>query len=70
MLYFLVSHMHNKLFFACLKRAPAFAYPDSSNGITWDDGSPSTLQRLVTSARKSGNGTKVVLSIGKLTLIK
>ncbi|THH29871.1 hypothetical protein EUX98_g4306 [Antrodiella citrinella] len=42
----------------------AFATANSSNGLSWDDGATSILQRLVTSARNSGHGTKIVLSIG------
>ncbi|KZT70279.1 glycoside hydrolase family 18 protein [Daedalea quercina L-15889] len=42
----------------------AFATPNSSNGITWDSGSTSTLQSLVSTAHSSGHGTKIVLSIG------
>lgn len=42
----------------------AFATPNSSSGISWDSGATSILKRLVTSARNSGKGTKIVLSIG------
>lgn len=42
----------------------AFATPNSSSGISWDSGSTSILQRLVSNAKKSGKGTKIVLSIG------
>ncbi|KAG7443203.1 glycoside hydrolase family 18 protein [Guyanagaster necrorhizus] len=42
----------------------AFATPNSSSGLTWDSGSQAILQRLVTSARNSGKGTKIVLSVG------
>ncbi|KAL4245784.1 glycosyl hydrolase 18 family protein [Abortiporus biennis] len=44
----------------------AFATPNSSNTLSWDDGSTSTsiLKRLVAAARNSGHGTKIVLSIG------
>lgn len=42
----------------------AFATPNSDSGITYDSGSTSTLQTLVSSAHNSGHGTKVVLSIG------
>jgi len=42
----------------------AFAVPNSSNTLTWDDGSQAILQRLVSSARSSGEGTKIVLSVG------
>ncbi|EED79284.1 hypothetical protein POSPLDRAFT_93624 [Postia placenta Mad-698-R] len=41
----------------------AFATPNSDSGITYDSGSTSTLQTLVSSAYNSGHGTKVVLSI-------
>ncbi|KAI4527956.1 glycoside hydrolase [Schizophyllum commune Loenen D] len=40
----------------------AFATPNQSNGLNWDDGSQSTLKRLVSAAH--GAGTKVVLSVG------
>jgi len=43
---------------------PAFATPNSSNGLDWDSGATSTLQTLVSSAHNSGYDTKVVLSIG------
>ncbi|KAF5380285.1 hypothetical protein D9757_007977 [Collybiopsis confluens] len=42
----------------------AFAIPNSSSTIDWDSGAQSILTRLVTSARNSGAGTKVVLSVG------
>ncbi|PIL37606.1 hypothetical protein GSI_01300 [Ganoderma sinense ZZ0214-1] len=42
----------------------AFATPNSSSGISWDDGATSTLKTLVSAAHNSGQGTKVVLSIG------
>ncbi|KAI0758172.1 glycoside hydrolase family 18 protein [Fomes fomentarius] len=42
----------------------AFATPNSSSGVSFDSGSTSTLKTLVSSAHKSGKGTKVVLSIG------
>ncbi|KAJ6491819.1 glycoside hydrolase superfamily [Mycena vitilis] len=42
----------------------AFAIPNSSSTLTWDDGSQAILKRLVTSAKNSGKGTKVVLSVG------
>ena len=35
----------------------AFATPNQSNGLNWDDGSQSTLKRLVSAAH--GAGTKV-----------
>ncbi|GBE80217.1 glycoside hydrolase family 18 protein [Sparassis crispa] len=42
----------------------AFATPNSSSTISYDSGSTSTLETLVSSAHNSGYGTKVVLSIG------
>ncbi|KAF7362246.1 Glycoside hydrolase family 18 protein [Mycena venus] len=42
----------------------AFAVPNSSNTLTWDDGSQAILKRLVSSAKSSGQGTKIVLSVG------
>ncbi|KAJ7019323.1 glycoside hydrolase [Mycena alexandri] len=42
----------------------AFAVPNSSSTLTWDDGSQAILKRLVTSAKNSGHGTKIVLSVG------
>ncbi|KAF8994877.1 glycoside hydrolase superfamily [Cyathus striatus] len=42
----------------------AFATPNSSSTLSWDSGSQSILQRLVSSARSSGKGTKIVLSVG------
>ncbi|GJE87344.1 glycoside hydrolase family 18 protein [Phanerochaete sordida] len=42
----------------------AFATPNSSSGISWDDGSTAILKRLVAAAKNSGKGTKIVLSIG------
>ncbi|KAJ7496882.1 glycoside hydrolase [Mycena latifolia] len=42
----------------------AFAVPNSSSTLTWDDGSQAVLQRLVASAKSSGHGTKIVLSVG------
>jgi chitinase len=51
----------NCLFKALTHCYPAFAIPTSSSGITYNS---SLLQRLVTAARNSGKGTKVVLSIG------
>ncbi|KAJ7668685.1 glycoside hydrolase family 18 protein [Mycena polygramma] len=42
----------------------AFAIPNSSSTLTWDDGSQAILKRLVTSAKNSGKGTKIVLSVG------
>lgn len=44
--------------------ASAFATPNSSSGLSWDSGSQAVLKRLADSARSSGYGTKVVLSIG------
>ncbi|KAJ7741500.1 glycoside hydrolase [Mycena olivaceomarginata] len=42
----------------------AFAVPNSSSTLSWDDGSQAILKRLVSSARSSGKGTKIVLSVG------
>ncbi|KAJ7350519.1 glycoside hydrolase [Mycena albidolilacea] len=42
----------------------AFAVPNSSSTLSWDDGSQAILTRLVSSARSSGKGTKIVLSVG------
>ncbi|KIP06174.1 glycoside hydrolase family 18 protein [Phlebiopsis gigantea 11061_1 CR5-6] len=42
----------------------AFATPNSSSGISYDSGSTSILKRLVSAAKSSGKGTKIVLSIG------
>ena len=49
--------------------APAFATPNSSSGLSWDSGSQAIFKRLADSARSSGYGTKVVLSIGKVGLL-
>ncbi|KAF9529877.1 glycoside hydrolase superfamily [Crepidotus variabilis] len=42
----------------------AFVLPNSSSTIDWSWNGQSVLQRLVTSARNSGYGTKIVLSVG------
>ncbi|KAJ6589902.1 glycoside hydrolase family 18 protein [Mycena vulgaris] len=42
----------------------AFAIPNSSSTLTWDSGSQAILKRLVSSAKSSGKGTKIVLSVG------
>ncbi|KAF9458110.1 glycoside hydrolase family 18 protein [Collybia nuda] len=42
----------------------AFVTPNASSTISWESGSQDTLRRLVASARLSGKGTKIVLSIG------
>ncbi|KAF8970627.1 glycoside hydrolase superfamily [Flammula alnicola] len=42
----------------------AFVTPNGTAGINWDDGSQDTLKKLVSSARNSGSGTKIVLSVG------
>ncbi|KAJ3568688.1 hypothetical protein NP233_g5552 [Leucocoprinus birnbaumii] len=42
----------------------AFATPNSSSTLTWDSGSQSILQRLVSAKNKSGKSTKIVLSVG------
>ncbi|KAK7057589.1 glycoside hydrolase family 18 protein [Favolaschia claudopus] len=42
----------------------AFAIPSSSGTLIWDSGTQDMLKRLVASAKKSGKGTKIVLSVG------
>ncbi|KAF8628575.1 hypothetical protein AX17_005971 [Amanita inopinata Kibby_2008] len=42
----------------------AFATPNSSNCLDWDEGSVEALKRLVSCARGSGYDTKIVLSVG------
>ncbi|KAF8890746.1 glycoside hydrolase family 18 protein [Infundibulicybe gibba] len=42
----------------------AFAVPTSACTLRWDTGSQDTLKELVLGARKSGKGTKIVLSVG------
>ncbi|PPQ71398.1 hypothetical protein CVT26_011113 [Gymnopilus dilepis] len=42
----------------------AFVTPTGVAGISWDDGSQETLKQLVSAARNSGHGTKIVLSVG------
>ncbi|KXN90761.1 Chitinase A1 [Leucoagaricus sp. SymC.cos] len=42
----------------------AFATPNSSSTLTWDSGSQSILQRLVSAKKSSGKSTKIVLSVG------
>ncbi|KAJ8483486.1 hypothetical protein ONZ45_g14588 [Pleurotus djamor] len=42
----------------------AFAMPNSASSLTWDSGAQDILRRLVSSARNSGKGTKIVLSVG------
>ncbi|KAI0683182.1 glycoside hydrolase superfamily, partial [Cytidiella melzeri] len=42
----------------------AFATPNTSSSISYNSGSTSILQRLVTAAHNSGKGTIFVLSIG------
>ncbi|KAF9446853.1 glycoside hydrolase family 18 protein, partial [Macrolepiota fuliginosa MF-IS2] len=42
----------------------AFAIPNSSSTLTWDSGSQSILQRLVSAKNASGKSTKIVLSVG------
>ncbi|KAJ3536913.1 hypothetical protein NMY22_g5822 [Coprinellus aureogranulatus] len=42
----------------------AFAMPNSNSGLTWEGSDKDVLRRLVTSAKKSGKGTKIVLSVG------
>lgn len=46
----------------------AFVTPTGTADINWDDGSQDTLKHLVSSARKSGASTKIVLSVGELFL--
>jgi len=46
----------------------AFAIPNGTAGINWDDGSQNTLKNLVSSARKSGHETKIVLSVGNVVV--
>ncbi|KAJ7125147.1 glycoside hydrolase family 18 protein [Mycena epipterygia] len=45
----------------------AFAIPNSSFTLTWDSPTKAILKRLVSSAKKSGRGTKIVLSVGGWT---
>ncbi|KAJ7772104.1 glycoside hydrolase family 18 protein [Mycena maculata] len=45
----------------------AFAIPNSSSALTWDASYQSLLKRLVANAKKSGKGTKIVLSVGGWT---
>ncbi|KAJ7169102.1 glycoside hydrolase superfamily [Mycena crocata] len=45
----------------------AFAIPNLSGNLSWDADTQSFLRRLVASAKKSGRGTKVVLSVGGWT---
>ncbi|KAJ7188716.1 glycoside hydrolase family 18 protein [Mycena filopes] len=45
----------------------AFAIPNSSSTLTWDSSTQAILKRLVASAKKSGKGTKIVLSVGGWT---
>ncbi|KAJ7030057.1 glycoside hydrolase family 18 protein [Mycena alexandri] len=42
----------------------AFAIPNSSSTLTWDSSTQAMLKRLVASAKQSGKGTKIVLSVG------
>ncbi|KIY48719.1 glycoside hydrolase [Fistulina hepatica ATCC 64428] len=42
----------------------AFATPNSSSNISWETGSQDILRRLINAARNSGQGTKIVLSVG------
>ncbi|KAG6833416.1 hypothetical protein H0H87_007401 [Tephrocybe sp. NHM501043] len=42
----------------------AFAIPNASSTLDWDAGSQGTLKKLVSSARRSGEATKIVLSVG------
>ncbi|KAJ7876199.1 glycoside hydrolase family 18 protein [Mycena olivaceomarginata] len=45
----------------------AFAIPSTSFTLTWDSATQDLLKRLVANAKKSGKGTKIVLSIGGWT---
>ncbi|KAJ7782639.1 glycoside hydrolase family 18 protein [Mycena metata] len=45
----------------------AFAIPNSSSTLTWDSSTQALLKRLVASAKQSGKGTKIVLSVGGWT---
>ncbi|KAJ7287157.1 glycoside hydrolase superfamily [Mycena rebaudengoi] len=45
----------------------AFAIPDTSGALIWDSDAQAFLKRLVASAKKSGKGTKIVLSVGGWT---
>ncbi|KAJ7686546.1 glycoside hydrolase family 18 protein [Mycena rosella] len=45
----------------------AFAIPNTSSTLTWDAPTQAMLKRLVASAKKSGHGTKIVLSVGGWT---
>ena len=38
--------------------------PSANLGITFDEGSPDILRRLVAAKNASGKGTKIVLSVG------
>ncbi|KAF9558511.1 glycoside hydrolase family 18 protein [Agrocybe pediades] len=42
----------------------AFATPSSNSGLDWEDGVQDTLKKLVSSVGESGQGTKIVLSVG------
>ncbi|GLB44487.1 putative glyco_18 [Lyophyllum shimeji] len=42
----------------------AFVAPNASSTLKWPRGGQDTLRRLVFAARKSGKGTKIVLSVG------
>ncbi|KAG5645132.1 hypothetical protein DXG03_006849 [Asterophora parasitica] len=46
----------------------AFATPNASSGLNWDEGSEDTLRTLVSAARQSRKGTKIVLSVGNIHL--
>ncbi|CAK5281690.1 unnamed protein product [Mycena citricolor] len=48
-----------------LKSPAAFAIPNTSSALTWSPEDQSLLKRLVAAAKKSGKGTKIVLSVGK-----
>ncbi|RDB17715.1 Chitinase A1 [Hypsizygus marmoreus] len=42
----------------------AFATPNASATLSWEGGAQDTLRKLISSARQSGKGTKIVLSVG------
>ena len=51
-----------------LRSVLAFVTPNGTAGINWDDGRQETLKQLVSSALKSGHGTKIVLSVGNVVI--
>lgn len=42
----------------------AFVTPNASYGLDWGSNGQDVIRRLVSSAKNSGKGTKVVLSVG------